>query len=151
MRFGLIGYPLEHSLSPLVHAELGDYPYELRPLPEEEFDAFMRARDFEAVNVTLPYKQRVIPYCDRLTDRARACGSGLPARSSGCACEPRHNVRNPDTAPPKKHPRPGEGRRTRVAIDDEAAIRRRPTLRDVRRRRPRRRRRGQGVRRRAFR
>lgn len=75
MRFGLIGYPLEHSLSPLVHAELGDYPYELRPLPEEEFDAFMRARDFEAVNVTLPYKQRVIPYCDRLTDRARACGS----------------------------------------------------------------------------
>lgn len=75
MRFGLIGYPLGHSISPLVHSFLGDYPYELRPLPEEEFDAFLKARDFEAVNVTIPYKQRVIPYCDILTDRARVCGA----------------------------------------------------------------------------
>lgn len=75
MKYGLIGYPLEHSISPMIHSLLGDYPYELHPLPEEEFDAFMKARDFAAVNVTIPYKQRVISYCDLLTDKAKAAGS----------------------------------------------------------------------------
>ena len=75
MQYGLIGYPLEHSISPMIHSLLGEYPYMLRPLPEEEFDAFLREHDFTAVNVTIPYKQRVMPYCDLLTDRARALGA----------------------------------------------------------------------------
>lgn len=75
MRYGLIGYPLEHSFSPLLHRRLADIDYELFPLPEEQFEAFMAARDFSAVNVTIPYKQRVLPYCDRLSPAAQRCGS----------------------------------------------------------------------------
>lgn len=75
MRYGLIGYPLGHSFSPLLHRRLADIDYELFPLPEEQFEAFMAARDFSAVNVTIPYKQRVLPYCDHLTPAAQRCGS----------------------------------------------------------------------------
>lgn len=75
MRYGLIGYPLGHSFSPLLHRRLADIDYELFPLPEEQFEAFMAARDFSAVNVTIPYKQRVLPYCDCLTPAAQRCGS----------------------------------------------------------------------------
>ena len=75
MRYGLIGYPLGHSFSPLLHRRLADIDYELFPLPEEQFETFMAARDFSAVNVTIPYKQRVLPYCDRLTPAAQRCGS----------------------------------------------------------------------------
>lgn len=75
MRYGLIGYPLGHSFSPLLHRRLADIDYELFPLPEEQFEAFMAARDFSAVNVTIPYKQRVLSYCDRLTPAAQRCGS----------------------------------------------------------------------------
>lgn len=75
MRYGLIGYPLGHSFSPLLHRRLADIDYELFSLPEEQFEAFMAARDFSAVNVTIPYKQRVLPYCDRLTPAAQRCGS----------------------------------------------------------------------------
>lgn len=75
MRYGLIGYPLGHSFSPLLHRRLADIDYELFSLPEEQFEAFMAARDFSAVNVTIPYKQRVLSYCDRLTPAAQRCGS----------------------------------------------------------------------------
>lgn len=75
MRYGLIGYPLGHSISPLLHRRLAGIEYELCPLPEERFEAFMAARDFAAVNVTIPYKQRVLPYCSRLTPAAQRCGS----------------------------------------------------------------------------
>ena len=75
MRYGLIGWPLGHSISPQLHRRLAGVEYELRPLPEAEFEAFMAARDFAAVNVTIPYKQRVLPYCAQLTPAARRCGS----------------------------------------------------------------------------
>lgn len=68
--FYLIGNPLGHSWSVPIHRALGDYAYDLRPLPPEELDAFLRARAFEGLNVTIPYKQAVIPYCDTLTDTA---------------------------------------------------------------------------------
>lgn len=35
----------------------------------------MAARDFAAVNVTIPYKRQVLPYCAQLTPAARRCGS----------------------------------------------------------------------------
>lgn len=75
MRYGLIGCPLGHSISPLLHRRLAGIEYELCPLPETELEPFLRERDFAAVNVTIPYKQRVIPFCARLTPAARRCGS----------------------------------------------------------------------------
>lgn len=57
MRYGLIGWPLGHSISPQLHRRLAGVEYDLRPLPEAEFERFMRERDFSAVNVTIPYKR----------------------------------------------------------------------------------------------
>ena len=75
MRVGLIGETLGHSRSPELHALLADYDYHLWPLAPEELGAFMRARDFDGLNVTIPYKQAVIPHLDGLSPEARRAGS----------------------------------------------------------------------------
>lgn len=75
MKYGLIGEKLGHSFSAELHAALGDYEYTLREIPREELDAFMRARDFAGINVTIPYKQAVIPYLDEITPEAREIGA----------------------------------------------------------------------------
>ena len=65
MEYGLIGGRLGHSYSKPIHEALAGYDYRLCPLPTpEEAHAFMRARDFKAINVTIPYKELVMPYCD---------------------------------------------------------------------------------------
>lgn len=74
--YGLIGGKLGHSYSRIIHEQIGDYHYELLPLPsEEEARAFLAQRNFAAINVTIPYKQLVIPYCDVLDPRAQAIGA----------------------------------------------------------------------------
>jgi shikimate dehydrogenase len=75
MKYGLIGETLGHSYSARLHALLGDAEYALRPVKREELDAFLSARDFQGLNVTIPYKREVIPYCAELSDMARAAGS----------------------------------------------------------------------------
>ena len=75
MRFGLIGEKLGHSFSKEIHEKLGRYPYELIEVPPEGLDAFMKARDFDGINVTIPYKQAVIPYLDEISPRAAAIGA----------------------------------------------------------------------------
>lgn len=74
-RYGLIGEKLGHSYSKLIHEQLADYTYDLIPLSKEEFPAFMEARDFTAINVTIPYKQAVLPYLDELSEAARTIGA----------------------------------------------------------------------------
>ena len=74
--YGLIGGKLGHSYSKIIHEKIGDYTYELLPLPtEEEARRFMEARAFAAINVTIPYKQLVIPYCDVVDPKAAAIGA----------------------------------------------------------------------------
>ena len=72
---GLIGNPLGHSWSPQIHAMLGDYAYTLMPMEEEAVAPFLAARDFDAINVTIPYKKTVMPYLDTISDEARRIGS----------------------------------------------------------------------------
>ena len=74
-RYGLIGEKLGHSYSKLIHEQLADYVYDLIPLSKEEFAPFMEAHDFNAINVTIPYKQDVIPYLDEMSDAAKAIGA----------------------------------------------------------------------------
>ena len=74
MRYGLIGNPLGHSWSPRIHALLGDYDYQLYPLEPDQIAAFLQQQDLGGLNVTLPYKKTVIPYCARLTDAAKEIG-----------------------------------------------------------------------------
>ena len=75
MKYGLIGEKLGHSFSPEIHRKLGRYDYRLREIPQGSLDAFMRAREFAGINVTIPYKTDVIPYLDELSDLAREIGA----------------------------------------------------------------------------
>ena len=63
-RYGCIGKKLTHSFSKEIHARLADYPYELIELEEEALAEFFAKREFAAINVTIPYKQSVLPFLD---------------------------------------------------------------------------------------
>lgn len=75
MEYGLIGETLGHSYSKQIHERLAAYDYQLTPLSREEFTAFMQAKAFLGINVTIPYKKDVIPYLDELDEAARAIGA----------------------------------------------------------------------------
>lgn len=75
MEYGLIGEHLPHSFSKEIHEQLASYTYELHEVAKDELDAFMKAKDFKAINVTIPYKQDVIPYLDVISESAREIGA----------------------------------------------------------------------------
>lgn len=75
MEYGLIGERLGHSFSREIHAAFGRYDYGLRELSPAELGPFLEARAFSGLNVTIPYKQAVIPYLDGLDENARAIGA----------------------------------------------------------------------------
>ena len=75
-RFGLIGHPLGHSLSPQIHTRLFELSgetvdYQLYDIAPEDL---AQKRDFLATldgfNITIPHKVEIISYCDRLSDGA---------------------------------------------------------------------------------
>ena len=83
---GLIGFPLEHSLSPRIHQAALDYAllkgsYELFPIAPGELPELktllerLRTGEIDGLNVTIPHKQTVIPLLDELTPEARAIGA----------------------------------------------------------------------------
>lgn len=75
MNYGLIGEKLGHSFSREIHEKLGRYAYDLCEIKKDELNAFMTARSFTGINVTIPYKTDVIPYLDELSDLAREVGA----------------------------------------------------------------------------
>lgn len=75
MEYGLIGAKLGHSYSKDIHNLIGDYKYELKEITPEDIDSFMKAHDFKGINVTIPYKQTVIPYLDEIDEAAKEIGA----------------------------------------------------------------------------
>ncbi len=75
MEYGCIGKKLGHSFSAVIHAKLGDYDYRLCELAESEFAEFMTKKDFKGINVTIPYKEAVIPFLDHIDESARKIGA----------------------------------------------------------------------------
>ena len=75
MRCGLLGKTLAHSYSPQIHSYLGDYSYELFEKQPEELIDFLKNDPFSGINVTIPYKKDVIPFCDELTECAKTLGA----------------------------------------------------------------------------
>lgn len=75
MKYGLIGEKLPHSFSKTIHEKIGDYSYELCELTAEELPEFMLKREFKAINVTIPYKQAVIPYLYEMSETAKCIGA----------------------------------------------------------------------------
>ncbi len=78
---GLIGNPLGHSLSPMMHNltldEMGVngvyLPIEVKSQNLQEAVLGLRALNFTGVNVTIPFKQSVIPFLDEMSPEASAC------------------------------------------------------------------------------
>ncbi|ASK63126.1 shikimate dehydrogenase [Virgibacillus phasianinus] len=83
-RFGLVGYPIEHSLSPWIHNKFilkagfkGNYAlYEINTT-ESFADRIKEIKNdmLDGFNVTVPYKQTIIPYLDDLDEKAAAIGA----------------------------------------------------------------------------
>ena len=75
MQFGLLGGRLGHSYSPQIHSHLADYSYSLFEKKPEELKDFFQKGHFQGINVTIPYKKDVIPYCTELSPIARRLGA----------------------------------------------------------------------------
>ncbi|MBQ7387242.1 MAG: shikimate dehydrogenase [Clostridia bacterium] len=75
MKYGCIGEHLGHSFSGEIHSALSDYEYEICEVSRDALDAFMTARDFLAINVTIPYKELVIPHLHYIDPMAREIGA----------------------------------------------------------------------------
>lgn len=75
LRCGLLGEKLGHSYSPEIHKMLAGYEYRLYERCAEELEGFIRGGEWDGLNVTIPYKKAVLPFCDELGARARLSGS----------------------------------------------------------------------------
>ncbi len=73
--YALIGKRLGHSYSVPIHKELGNKNYTLCEIAPEDLLDFMREHNFNGINVTIPYKEAVLPYLDEISDRAKKIGS----------------------------------------------------------------------------
>jgi shikimate dehydrogenase len=81
-RCAVVGSPIEHSLSPVLHraayAALGvDWTYDAVEVTEDVLEAFLDGLDapWRGLSLTMPLKRRVVPLLDDLTDRARQSGA----------------------------------------------------------------------------
>lgn len=74
-KYGCIGKKLTHSFSKEIHAKIADYQYDLMELKEDEIASFFEKKEFAAINVTIPYKQTVIPYLDNISSIAKRIGA----------------------------------------------------------------------------
>lgn len=86
-QLGLVGFPLSHSLSPLLHKAAlissglnGEY--HLFPIPVQEFPSKisslflqMRSGKLDGLNITIPHKSAVIQHLDRLSKSAAVIGA----------------------------------------------------------------------------
>ncbi len=75
MEYGCIGKKLSHSFSKIIHKKIGLYNYELLEIEENRLEAFFKDKEFKAINVTIPYKEKVIPYLDYISDEAKSIGA----------------------------------------------------------------------------
>lgn len=75
MQYGCIGEHLAHSFSKEIHNKIADYNYELCEIARENLDDFMKEKNFKAINVTIPYKEAVIPYLYYIDDSAKEIGA----------------------------------------------------------------------------
>ena len=75
LKCGLLGEKLGHSYSPAIHGMLADYEYKLYERSPEDVESFVRNGEWDGLNVTIPYKKTVMPFCDQLSETAKRIGS----------------------------------------------------------------------------
>lgn len=74
MSYGLLGKTLAHSFSPQIHQQIGNYDYALYEIPPENLDQFFKSATWKGINVTIPYKESVMAYCDVIDEKATRIG-----------------------------------------------------------------------------
>lgn len=77
-KFGLLGKSLKHSFSKIIHEDISNIKYDLINLDEIELEKFLKNKDFIGVNVTIPYKEKVIPFldeCDKICQETQVCNT----------------------------------------------------------------------------
>ena len=79
-RFAVIGDPVAHSLSPVLHQEiyrqLGmEAAYEKMHVTPDQLSDFMTQNEFDGLNVTIPHKTAVIPFLNELNESAKIIGA----------------------------------------------------------------------------
>ena len=72
--YGLIGEKLGHSFSPMIHEEFGNDKYTLIPMASDKLKSFICDESFKGVNITIPYKETVMEYCDNISEEAKEIG-----------------------------------------------------------------------------
>lgn len=76
-KYGLIGYPLSHSFSPAYFKQKFEKEnilaqYDIFPLEDiKDFRALVDKNNLQGLNVTIPYKEAVIPYLDEIDEEAK--------------------------------------------------------------------------------
>lgn len=75
MDYGCIGEKLKHSFSKEIHNKLFNYDYKICEIQKDELDGFLRKKEFKAINVTIPYKEAVLPYLDSIDEAAEKIGA----------------------------------------------------------------------------
>ena len=75
MEYGLIGEHLAHSFSKNIHGMLSGDSYDLVEIPRDGLEPFLKKADFQGINVTIPYKEAVMPYLDFISEEAKAIGA----------------------------------------------------------------------------
>jgi shikimate dehydrogenase len=86
--YGLLGRKLGHSWSVPIHRALGCESYRLIELEPGDLAAFLGREDIGGLNVTIPYKRDVMPFCDEIDGAAQSIGSvnTLVRRADGKLC-----------------------------------------------------------------
>ena len=75
MKFGVIGEHLKHSFSKEIHEKIADYSYVVKEIEPNKLGDFLTEADFCGINVTIPYKEKVIPYLYSISDTAKKIGA----------------------------------------------------------------------------
>ena len=75
MKYGCIGERLGHSFSAVIHGLFAPYEYELKEIEKDKLAHFMQEKSFLGINVTIPYKEAVIPFLDEISPQAKEIGA----------------------------------------------------------------------------
>lgn len=75
MVLGLIGKPLVHSWSDIIHRHLIGADYRMWELEKDKVGEFLTDREFDGINVTIPYKSTVMEYLDSISEEAERIGA----------------------------------------------------------------------------
>ena len=81
-KYALIGYPLGHSMSPIIHKELlkiafVNGEYDLVEIMKEDLETnfYENLNKLNGFNITIPHKINIIPFLDELSSKAKLFGS----------------------------------------------------------------------------